>query len=289
MESEKNKEASKGANRYRLLLIVPVALLAISLFGLLVLMQSGFREDIDLKGGIQISFDSASAVSIKDVESLLKDYDTRVRITKGFTGYSALIETEGNAEKISEILKSSGYEPTVRSVSPALSAVFFRQALLAMAIAFIFMAFIVFVIFKRLLPSSYVVFVAFADILETFVISQFLGIKLSLASFAALLLLIGYSVDTDILLTSRVLKGEYRSEGKTRSEVKEKIKGAMKTGLMMTATTIAAVVILFFVSSSDVIVQIASVLLIGLSLDIVNTWMFNAVLLRLYMERKMRV
>ncbi len=283
-----NQEKIKKKEKYKLLLVAPLILFAVSLLGFFMLMQSGFKQDIDLKGGVQISFDSASAVSIKDIESLLKDYDARVRITKGFTGYSALIEVEGNSEEISEILKNSGYEPSVRSVSPALSAVFFRQAVSAMVLAFIFMALVVFIIFRKLLPSSYVVLVAFADILETFVISQFLGIKLSLASFAALLLLIGYSVDTDILLTSRVLKGEYR-EGKERaSEVKEKTKGAMKTGLMMTATTLTAVIVLFFVSSSDVIVQIASMLLIGLSADIVNTWMFNAVVLRWYMERRVR-
>lgn len=266
---------------YKLMLIAPIALLVASLFGLVLLMQSGIQRDIDLKGGMQISFDSAEPVDAKAIEDLIGK-DARVRIAKGFTGYSVLIDAESE-KGIIDVLKENGYAPTIRTVSPALSAVFFRQAVVALVIAFVFMAFVVFAIFRKPLPSMYVVFAAFSDILEAFVISQFLGIKLSLASFAALLLLIGYSVDTDILLTSRVLKGE---GGKTKEEIKEKTKGAMKTGLMMTATTLSAVMILLLISTSDVLTQIASILLIGLTADIINTWMGNAVLLRWYLEKK---
>jgi preprotein translocase subunit SecF len=124
----------------------------------------------------------------------------------------------------------------------------------------------------------YVILSAFADIVEAFAVSQILGIKLSLATFTALLLLIGYSVDTDILLTTRVLK--------TEGDTSEKIKRAMKTGMTMLATTGAALVALFAMGASPVIVQITSVLLIGLLFDVLNTWITNAGLLRWYVERK---
>lgn len=266
---------------YKLLLIVPIILLIISLIGLLYLLENGFERDIELKGGTQISI--SIQADTKTLETLLKDYDAKVRLVKGFSGYSTLIDVpiEKNATEIIPLLQKNGYvfeDYSFQSVGPALGESFFRQSQLALIVAFVFMSIVVFVVFRKFLPSSYVVLAASADIIETLVFSQFLGIKLSLASFAALLLLIGYSVDTDILLTSRVLKGE--------GEIKERIKGAMRTGLTMSGTTLAVLIVLFFASTSVVLTQIASVLLIGLIFDLINTWLGNSVLLRWYMERK---
>ena len=92
-------------------------------------------------------------------------------------------------------------------------------------------------------------------------------------------MLIGYSVDTDILLSTRLLK---RREG---TEM-ERIYGAMKTGLTMAITTIIAVTIALLISQSEIIRQIMIILLIGLLVDLINTWIQNVGLLRLYLERK---
>ena len=90
---------------------------------------------------------------------------------------------------------------------------------------------------------------------------------------------VGYSVDTDILLTTRVLK---KREGKS---IFEAIKGAFKTGMTMTATTFAAVVVALLFTQSEVIRQIMIVILIGLIFDVVNTWITNTVLLKMYIEK----
>jgi preprotein translocase subunit SecF len=114
--------------------------------------------------------------------------------------------------------------------------------------------------------------------LETLVFSQFLGVPLSLASIAGILLLIGYSVDTDILLTSRVLRGE--------GELKARINSALKTGLTMSLTTLSAIAIVLLISSSAILTQIALILFIGLCCDLVNTWLGNAIMLRWWVEHK---
>jgi preprotein translocase subunit SecF len=94
-------------------------------------------------------------------------------------------------------------------------------------------------------------------------------------------MLIGYSVDTDILLSSRLLKSKFGT-------VREKMISAFKTGILMTVTTIAALVVGLTFSTSPVISQIMLILLIGLVFDIFNTWLQSAGLLRLYIERKER-
>ena len=83
---------------------------------------------------------------------------------------------------------------------------FYTQMLSALFFAFLFMGIVVFVTFRSLVPSIAVIVAAFADILLTLVTANYLGITISGAGIAALLLLIGYSIDTDILLTTRVLK-----------------------------------------------------------------------------------
>jgi len=114
------------------------------------------------------------------------------------------------------------------------------------------------------------------------------GIVLSLGTVAALLMLIGYSVDTDILLTTRLLK--------RKGELGDKIKDAMKTGMTMTLTTLAALTALFAVSSGsylvstftriDIIRDISIVLIFGLIADIINTWMTNVGILKWYLEKE---
>jgi preprotein translocase subunit SecF len=124
-----------------------------------------------------------------------------------------------------------------------------------------------------------VILAVICDIIETVAFMHLFGIQLSLASLAALLMLIGYSVDTDIILTTRVL----RTTGHT---IDERIKSAMKTGLTAAGTTIGALSVLFLSSISLVLTQIASVLLIGLVLDIINTWIQNAAIIKWYAVRK---
>jgi len=148
-----------------------------------------------------------------------------------------------------------------------------------MIIAFVLMSIVVFLFFKTFMPSTAVIVCAISDIIETLAIFNLTGIKLTTAGVAAFLMLIGYSVDTDMLLTTRVLK---RREGTMMS----RIYSAIGTGMTMTLTTIVAVVVALVFIKSDVIRQIMTIILIGLLLDIVNTWIQNVGIVRMYIERR---
>ena len=151
------------------------------------------------------------------------------------------------------------------------------QAFIALIIAFIGMAIVVFVSFRTFVPSCAVVLSAFADMVMTAAMMNVVGIQLSLGTTAALLMLIGYSVDSDILLTTRVLKRQ--------GKLNDKLTGAFRTGIIMTSTTIAAVTVLLIVSwvgQVEVIEEISAVLLMGLIFDILNTWLTNVGILKWY-------
>ena len=143
------------------------------------------------------------------------------------------------------------------------------------------MAIVVFIQFKSFVPSLAVILSAFADIFFTLILINFFGIQLSTAGIVAFLMLIGYSVDTDILLTNKVLKREGGS-------VNQKIFKSFKTGIIMTLTSIVAVLAAFIIVGpfSSVLSQIFLIMIIGLSFDIVNTWLTNVSIIKWYALRK---
>jgi preprotein translocase subunit SecF len=104
-----------------------------------------------------------------------------------------------------------------------------------------------------------------------------LGIDLSLGTVAALLMLIGYSVDSDILLNNHVLR--------RRGGFYESTYRAMRTGVTMTLTSIAAMIVMTAVSTLfgiPLLPEIGIVLVFGLTTDLMNTYMMNVSLLRYY-------
>jgi preprotein translocase subunit SecF len=92
-------------------------------------------------------------------------------------------------------------------------------------------------------------------------------------------MLVGYSIDTDILLSVRVLK---RKEG----TILDRTIGAMKTGITMSVAALLAVLSAYFLSNSSVIREIMFILIIGLIGDIIFTWVQNAGILRWHLEKK---
>jgi preprotein translocase subunit SecF len=95
----------------------------------------------------------------------------------------------------------------------------------------------------------------------------------------AFLMMIGYSVDTDILLTTRVLKKKH--------SINQEMYDAFKTGITMTLTSLVAVATALIVvyNFQSVLNQIFTILLIGLSFDIINTWTANASIIKWYAEK----
>jgi preprotein translocase subunit SecF len=131
------------------------------------------------------------------------------------------------------------------------------------------------------IPSIAVIFAAFADIVFALTVVNIMGISLSAAGVAAFLMLIGYSVDTDILLTTRALR-------KREGTLNERIYGAFKTGIFMTITGLVAVLPAFYIVTGlpDSFRQIFLILAVGLFADIINTWLTNASIIKWYCERK---
>jgi len=195
---------------------------------------------------------------------------------------SDLTEKTDTDKFISAVEKETGINKesySVDVIGSSLGDSFFKEILIALLIAFIFMGVVVFLYFRTFYPSTAVILAAFSDMVVTVAIINVMGIKLSTAGVAAFLMLIGYSIDTDILLSTRLLK---RKEG----TVFERVIDSAKTGLTMNLTTLAAVSVVLVFSKSEVLTQIMTILIIGLLVDVINTWIQNVGILRIYLERK---
>lgn len=183
-------------------------------------------------------------------------------------------------QSLTALVESKYPDAQINQIGESFGKTLQDQAFIALIIAFIGMAIVVFVSFRTFIPSVAVVLSAFADMVMTAAMMNVLGIQLTLGTVAALLMLIGYSVDSDILLTTRVLKRQ--------GKLNDKLAGAFHTGIIMTSTTIAAVTVLLIVSWAgqvEVVEEISAVLLMGLFFDILNTWLTNVGILKWYVQK----
>lgn len=296
MEQEKennNGKLSKLYDKYyKVLLAIPILITIISLvyLGLFFSQNKDFMlKDTSLSGGTTITVQGdIPTEKIDPLKSAFPDLSVR-KLTDVRTGepIASIIETSGNPEEIRASLESAlGYNLTTDNSStefsgPTLSQGFYRQLVIALIIAFFLISIVVFILFRSIVPSFAVIFSIFSDIIIALAFVDFIGLKLSAAGIAAFLMLVGYSVDTNILLTTRAVKNR---EG----TVNQRIFGAFKTGSFMTLTSLFAVLPAFFIVSGlpDSFSQIFIILAVGLFADLFNTWLANTGLIKWYCVRK---
>ncbi|MBU3923557.1 MAG: hypothetical protein KJ592_01430 [Nanoarchaeota archaeon] len=326
---------------YKKLLIIPAVLLTLSLIYLTIFaIQTGdiINKDVSLTGGTTITIQTQ--IPQQELEQHLKqtfqDFEIKTISDNAGNQLQLIITiTEENTEALEQALEEfletelTQENSSKETTSASLSADFYKQLVVAVLLAFFWMAAVVFLIFskgkktkfwtiilnialgffmgkfflkinpiisgiifiafatiliriyiKNSVPAFAVMLSAFADIVMTLAIVDLIGMKLSTAGIVAFLMLIGYSVDTDILLTTRLLK---KHEGANAA-----LFGAFKTGTTMTVTSIIAIVAALIVvfSFESVLNQIFTILLIGLGFDLFNTWVTNASIIKWYVEER---
>lgn len=185
------------------------------------------------------------------------------------------------ADIISEIRKEVSIKSySSKEIGSSLSRFFLAKTSEIIIVSLVFAGLLVVILFRGAIPSLAVIFGALADIIITAGIMGLVGIPLTLSTVVTLLLLIGFSIDTDMLLTIRALK---RTEG----HVKERVYDAMKTAITMNVSAILAFGVLFALGTFlqiETYTQIGMVAVIGGLVDFIATWCGNAVLILWYAE-----
>ena len=279
---------------YKKLLLIPLVLLlaSIAYLGFFYSQTGDFiQRDITLTGGTSITV--YGEIDKVDLDIFLSErfenfntreiYDLTTQSPKAI-----IIETTQEGDLVKSNLEEylgydlvEGENSDFEFTGSSLSQGFYRQLLVAILVAFAFMAFVVFLIFRTFIPSVAVITSAFADIIMTLAFVNLIGVQMSTAGIIAFLLVIGYSVDTDILLTTRILKRKNES-------LNRRIFSSFTTGVTMTLTSLFAFLFTFLIvqSFSNTLAQILGIVAIALFFDLINTWITNVSILKWYMEKR---
>ena len=268
----------------RQLATVPLALLAVAL---LILggwyVATGYPVDpgLEFTGGTELRLDIDG-----------NDADARAQIAEAFDaepdsvrqvaadGSYIVTFRQGDATttELETQANSAGF--AIRSIDSVSGSFGSDTQLLAIAgvlVAFGGMSLLVFAMFRTFIPSVAVVVSAFSDVMIPLAMMNLIGIELTLGTVAALLMLIGYSVDSDILLNNSILR--------RTGDFYESTNRAMRTGVTMTITSIAAMAVMTigaWAFGIDLLRAIGLILVVGLLADLMNTYLLNVSLLRWY-------
>jgi preprotein translocase subunit SecF len=278
--------------KYKKLIIVP--LLVLVFFTSVILytkLTTGefFRKDISLKGGTSVTFYTSE---ISGVEEWLKQAwgeDTQLVIISnpigGFKGYDFRVGRQLSISEVKEKLSElTGNVVTEDEFSmgfqgASIASSFFKDSLVIIAISFLLMGGVALYYFKSVIPAVSIAFSTIADVVVVIGMLNLLGEALSVASIGALLMLIGYSTDSDMLLAANIIK-------KKQGGLIKRLKKSFKTALTMSLAAITTSLVMYSLTSIDMIRSIALILLIGSISDMLNTWVLSAGLQRMYRERK---
>ena len=274
----------------RQLILIPLVVFVLSLLLLTFMITSSgapVKLGMEFKGGTMIA-----VTTQETTDSLELKYSDYLIIDARSAGERVVMQfgpmDNIQQRSLEDDVMSAYSNVEIKQIGAVYGSALQDQALKAVIISFLGMAAVVFLIFRTVVPSFAVVLSALSDITIAAAFMNLAGIELTLGTVAALLMLIGYSVDSDILLTTRLLK--------RRGTTEEKVTRAMQTGITMTTTTLAAVVVMYLVSTylylfssslsqMSLLSDISIVLIFGLAADIMNTWLLNTGILRWHIEK----
>jgi preprotein translocase subunit SecF len=268
----------------RQLAAVPLAVLGVALLiigGWYVATGAPVDPGLDFTGGaeIRVAVDGSDADAREQIQQTFDPAPETIRSVPSDNTYILTFQTDQTG--VSELetqARDAGLEvQSSYTVSAAFGSRTQQLALGGVAFAFFGMSALVFLMFRTFVPSIAVVISAFSDIVIPVALMNVLGIELTLGTVAALLMIIGYSVDSDILLNNHILR---RS-----GDFYESTYRAMRTGVTMTLTSLSAMIVMTVVATLfgiQLLAAIGTVLVFGLATDLMNTYMLNLSLLRWY-------
>jgi len=241
----------------------------------------------DFKGGSLVTVQglqnvpSPSSVESAVENSLGKNVDV-IPIKNGFH-----IETDVLSENEETGIKgtlSNGFgiltsSVIVEPVGPIISGLQIEQMLYSIIIAFVVVGVITLIIFRRRVVPIAVLLVIGLDILCVLGCMSLFRVPLSLASVVAIVMLMGYAVDTNIVLVYHVLKG-------VGGGPREQAAASMNTGLMMGVLLIVIFLSLNFLTSAIQLNVLAVTIIFGIVINIFNTWFLGAGILLRGVERQ---
>jgi preprotein translocase subunit SecF len=236
--------------------------LAIIIIGLIMMVVKGLNYGIDFTGGTSIQIKIGKMVTVDEIREIMNEYDNDASIVhvgnnkdeiiiksnKDFDNEEIDLIVDRFVEKYGIEKKEFQSEKFVATMGEEIK----KKALLSSLIAAVGM--LIYITWRFELRFAFAAIVALVhDILITLSIYAIFGIPANNAFIAAILTIIGYSINDTIVIFDRI-REETRLNPRHSLEdlINDSVKKSLTRTINTSITTLAAVIILYIVGVEDV-------------------------------------
>lgn len=262
-------------HRYLFIIISLLVIVGGITYGLL----TGYKFDIDFKGGVTIQADVNEEFNNTDIENIVMDItgiNPLVQKTTGGNNSVSIsiepIETE-KLDKVIEALKArytNISEPSTRNIQPAYGKELLNSAILAVGVAVIVILLYIAIRFKTLGVTAAItaVLALIHDVLVVIAIYGVIKFPINSTFVAVILTIVGYSINDTIVLYDKIRENKKKV---TRSkDMKETINVSILETLgrtiMTSVTTVVTVIVVYIfatINSQQVLREFSLPLIMG--------------------------
>lgn len=278
--------------------------LVIIISGLIYGFTTGFRFDIDFKGGTKIQVDLKEDFSNSEIENLVKEIvGSKPLIQKMSGGESSVsittdVITEEVSNKIIENLKvkyPNMDEPSTRNVQPSFGRELIESAIIAITVSLIAVLLYVCIRFKTLGITAGVTAIISLIHDGLFIIAIYGIFKLPINStfVAVILTIIGYSINDTIIVYDRIRENKRKISKSTdlKETINKSIGQTMKRTMYTSFTTISAILIVYLFAlfnNQEVLKEFSLPLTIGILVGTYSSIFIASSLWYIFDDMKMK-
>lgn len=236
---------------------------AVIILGIVMMLLNGLNFGIDFTGGTMMQVNLNQTVSVSEVNDVIKEFDLSPEIVHaGEDKFEVIIKTKAslsNAERIEifNALKSAySLEDTdfrgAEQFGPAIGAEIRNRALMAIIVASVFM--LIYISFRFEVVFGLAAIVALLhDVLMLISIYAIFRLTVNSSFIAAILTIVGYSINDTIVVFDRVRENVKREKGKSHFEVADKsINQTLTRSINTSLTTLLVIGALYFLGVESI-------------------------------------
>ena len=274
--------------------ILSISLVVISL---LLLLFKGLNFGIDFKGGTLIELRSSdtkiNVSSLRDNLNQMNLGDVSVKNFGNEIDFLIKFENNNNKNIIEEIKsnldKSFGNEFSFRrveNVGPKVSAELLRSGIIAISVALLLMLIYIWVRFEWQFSLG-AILALFHDVIVTLGLFSLLGLEINLSIIAAVLTIVGYSMNDTVVIFDRVRENLRKySDIKIYELTNISINETLSRTLITSITTLLALLSIFFFGG-EILKGFSLAMIFGVVFGTYSSiYIANTVLVRLKVSQK---
>jgi len=274
--------------------ILSISLVVISL---LLLLFKGLNFGIDFKGGTLIELRSSdtkiNVSSLRDNLNQMNLGDVSVKNFGNEIDFLIKFENNNNKNIIEEIKsnldKSFGNEFSFRrveNVGPKVSAELLRSGIIAISVALLLMLIYIWIRFEWQFSLG-AILALFHDVIVTLGLFSLLGLEINLSIIAAVLTIVGYSINDTVVIFDRVRENLRKySDIKIYDLTNISINETLSRTLITSITTLLALLSIFFFGG-EILKGFSLAMIFGVVFGTYSSiYIANTVLVRLKVSQK---